>query len=123
MFNELKIRIWDNEQGCYLNGITNLYDCMFNDGGYYTHCSEVEENKKRYIIERFTGITSLVSGDIYEGDITKEGTVEWRTDLHWDGGGSSHPGFYFAKHDYEMEYHDRLDENCEVIGNIHKDMI
>ena len=60
---------------------------------------------------------------IFEGDITNHGVVEYNTDLHWDGGGSKHPGFYFrGAYDClgdgaELSYHTKFDD-CEVLGNI-----
>ena len=91
MGRPLKFRIWDNEQEKYLDGITNLYEALFNDGCYYGYASGLDENVKRYVIEQFTGITNSKGVDLYEGDITKEGTIIWDDELGWDGGGSSHP--------------------------------
>ncbi len=122
MNRELKIRIWDIEAESYLPGITDIYEAMFNDGCYYQHTSEISEVKKRYIIEQFTGVQDKRNVDVYEGDITDEGAVEWIKGLHWDGGGSMHPGFYYNnKYDEgDMSYHKVLDCTCTITGNVHK---
>lgn len=59
---------------------------------------------------------------IFEGDILEDGAVvEYFDDLHWDSGGSAHPGFYCRKwFEYgevgELSYHYGFDD-CRVIGN------
>ena len=63
--------------------------------------------------------------EIYEGDITNEGAVEWCECLNWDSGGSIHPGFYFKnRYSYnergELDYHIGFDKDIEVIGNIYE---
>ena len=62
--------------------------------------------------------------EIYEGDKTNCGTVEWCECLNWDGGGSMHPGFYFKeKYEHErgeLSYHDGFDDDVEVLSNIHE---
>lgn len=58
--------------------------------------------------------------DLYENDITDEGTIKLFENLGFDGGGGNHSGWYFhreyAYFDGELDYHTNMDE-CEKTGN------
>ncbi len=79
----------------------------------------------RYIVMQYIGRQDINNKDIYEGDFTNNGTIEYNMNLYWDGSGSSHPGFYFKEgydclgEEGELEFHTGFND-CEVLGNIYE---
>lgn len=123
----IKFRAWDGERMIY--DVQNIYDTIVRlktaDGEDVDQCDTKlpcvsafgELLRCEYVpIMQFTGLNDKNGKEIYEGDITDEGVVEWSNDLTWEGGGSKHSGFYFAG-ERELDYHTSFDR-CEVIGNI-----
>lgn len=77
-----------------------------------------------YKLMQSTGRFDVKNIEIFEGDITNHGIVEWFDNLSWDSGGSDHPGFYFRPNyktdePEDLRYHTSFD-NCEVLGNIYE---
>lgn len=56
--------------------------------------------------DQFTGRHDSTGAEIYENDETDQGKIEYRNSLVWDGGGSSHPGFY-PSNGYDYDDYDR----------------
>jgi uncharacterized phage protein (TIGR01671 family) len=106
----------------------NFHYWGFIDGAFISPitaagCS-IEQAKENSC--QFTGLLDRNGKEIYEGDITNYGAVEWCECLNWDLGGSNHPGFYFKQRNEwtnvrgDLDYHKGFDEDIEVIGNIYQ---
>lgn len=119
---DTKYRAWDKRYKVMREVISlNFHTCRmayWGENEEYLHIDFCDIKLLQYI-----GRQDINKKDIYEGDFTNHGTVEYNNQLSWDSGGSVHPGFYFkgascwGKND--LEYHTGFDD-CEVLGNIYE---
>ena len=114
MSREIKFRIWDNELGGYAP-----VECIL---GFI--CSKSEgiltlkgEDKKRFIIEQYTGVNSNNGVEIYEGDIVY--SKQWqpnKMEVVFNRG-----GFCLKEGDESYYYPDiKYAEDMEIVGHIHE---
>lgn len=124
MNREIKFRAWDNKNKCF---VPSSYWNIDPSGQLRWNNDDTAAN---IIPLQFTGRTDINNNEIWEGDICKNQynqivVVRWINDLYWDGGGSSHSGFWFThnKHinenEFDLDYHESFD-NLEIIGNIYE---
>lgn len=104
-----------------------IYGSLVTDGYKYHIVGELETEAHEYnevekeTVGQFTGLKDSLGHDIYEGDILKEivGTERLLYTVEWVGDG-------FALNDSKNDIYLGLYltcEKCEVIGNIHEDII
>lgn len=104
-----------------------IYGSLVTDGYKYHIVGELETEAHEYnevekeTVGQFTGLKDSLDHDIYEGDILKEivRTERLLYTVEWVGDG-------FALNDSKNDIYLGLYltcEKCEVIGNIHEDII
>lgn len=114
---EIKFRAWEKELKKMSDpfGLFDIYS-----GRDEAEAGGVQFYQDKLEIMQYTGLKDKNGKEIFEGDITTNGIVEYQTNLSWDSGRSLHAGFYFATGgDGNLSYHHGFDE-CKVIGNIYE---
>jgi len=118
--NKQKYRIWDERTGKYISPDETVW--LTQDGRVisWSLAENIMDITDKVIVEFCIDRKDCHGFDMYEGDVTNKGVVMWYNDLHWDCGGSVHPGYYFDGYD-ELDYYTGFDniESIEIIGNIH----
>jgi uncharacterized phage protein (TIGR01671 family) len=130
---DIKFRAWDILRGKMAYDVQNEYDTItgvrFEDGeepgedsfGEYLRkreASKYYDDQARYIVEQYTGLKDKHGIDIYEGDIFL-GYFNHNEVVSWEDDSS---GFYpFTAPAYGgYEWENLNPEDCEILGNIHK---
>ena len=123
MTRTIKFRVFNKNAKDFIRG--NKKEVVHFDLILWAQYAAVNrlENLDNYIAQLFTGLLDMEDNEIYEGHILNGGhIVEYFTNLNWDGGGSSHAGFYCRtwfnySETEELDYYQGFD-NVEIIGNI-----
>ena len=129
---ELKFRVWDLEKKFYLNQDDEFH---FYEPVCGWQCPiplcECLRDKKRYVVQQYTGLTDSKGNHIYEGDIIKEHHFEdWGDKIGYEYIGIVvykeysddilYAGYKTipAKNQNTKFRGNAIQSDCEVIGNI-----
>lgn len=117
---EIKFRAWDTQNECFLESFGFV---RYPDGTLGVNDSTPPFNKYGLVVlMQYTGLKDKNGVEIYEGDIVQSKSVDgpllWQ--VVW-GELDVLTGFDYVPIGHSFSsVHNRLDENCEVIGNIYE---
>ena len=124
---EIKFRAWDKEAKFMVD---REYWLVIDTAGevYEYNLGKLTNQTSQYEIMQYTGLEDKNGISIYEGDIIQirnketRGVVKFFDSLTWDGGGSSHSGYFCEEwfdDNGEPEYGYSL-WGAEIVGNIYQ---
>ena len=114
MSRELKFRIWDKKEGCWINDPILIYP-------------NIEFIGQGLIVQQYTGLIDKNNKDIYEGDFitfscnytidsSDVDVIQWRNQEVFYN--EEYSGFYFGRKREFQILDEIMPDTIEVVGNI-----